>query len=52
MKEMVQHIAVVNDAAERGIKDIQEYANASDNETYRNQIIVVANDHRHKIPKF
>ena len=52
MSEIVVNMAVVNDAAERGVKDIQEYANAAMDGSCREQIILVSNAHREKIPKF
>ncbi len=47
MKAVVHNMAVTNDAAERGIKDIQEIAGG-----IRSQLIMVANDHRVRIPAF
>ncbi len=51
MKVLVQNLAVVNDIAERGIKDIQEYAEAAMDGAYRGQIILVSNSHRLKLQK-
>ncbi len=52
MKAVVHNMAVTNDAAERGIKDIQEFANCSKHGGIRSQLIMVANDHRVRIPAF
>ena len=45
-------MAVTNDAAEIGIKDIQEFANCSKQGGIRSQLIMVANDHRVRFPCF
>ena len=45
-------LAVVNDTAERGIKDVEEYANASQDGEQRGKIILVSNSHRAKLPAF
>ena len=50
--KIVNRIVVVNDAAERGIKDIQEYANAAGDSEDRGNIVLVSNSHRVKIPVF
>lgn len=52
MRQIVSDIAVVNDAAERGVKDVQEYANAAADGAERERIVLVSNSHRAKIPKF
>ncbi len=52
MKDLVSSLSVVNDAAERGVKDVQDYANASRDGNYRERIVLVSNSHRSKIPKF
>ena len=52
MSKFVQYLAVVNDAAERGVKDVQDYANAAGDGSYREQIVLVANSHRAKLPSF
>ena len=52
MKSVVKHLSVVNDAAERGIKDIQDYANAARDGAFRGNIILVSNSHRVKILEF
>ncbi len=49
MKAVVYNMAVTNDAAERGIKDIQEFGNCS---KQGGKLIMVANDHRVRIPYF
>ena len=43
---VVMNVAVVNDAAERGINDIQEYANAAQNAFCRVRIVLAFNFHR------
>ena len=49
----VSNVAVVNDAAERGVKDVQDFANAAmDGATHRGHIILVSNSHRAKLPEF
>ena len=52
MCSIVCNIPVVNDAAERGVKDVQDYANSANDGAYRGKIVVVANTHRVKIPQF
>ena len=52
MKSIVAKVEVVNDCAERCIKDIQEFANASRSEDQRRRIILVSNSHRVKIPEY
>ena len=49
---VVEKLAVVNDAAERGVKDIQDYANAARYGSSREGIVLVSNSHCIKIPKF
>ena len=52
MAMVVKNMNVVNDAAERGIKDVTEYANFARDGTYRDEIIIVSNSHRCRIPEF
>ncbi len=52
METIVHQFAVCNDSAERGIKDIQEFANLSKHGGIRAQLVMVANDHRARIPAF
>ena len=52
MCSIVCNIPVVNDAAERGVKDVQDYANSANDGAYRSKIVVVANSHMVKIPQF
>ena len=52
MQDILNNISVVNDAAERGIKDITDYANAARDGTCRERIVLVSNSHRMKIPSF
>ena len=49
---VVERLSVVNDAAERGVKDIQDYANAAKDGSSRERMVLVSNSHRIKIPKF
>ena len=49
---MVHKMAVTNDATERGIKDIQEFANCSKHAGIRRQLRIVANEHWLRIPAF
>ena len=46
MKNCVQDIKVVNDLAERCIKNIQEYADLAKDSKYQEDILLVASDHR------
>ena len=46
MKTCVSDLKVVNDVAERCIKDIQEYADAAKDSKYQDDILLVATDHR------
>jgi hypothetical protein len=46
MKECVKDLKVVNDLAERCIKDIQEYADLANDSKYREDILLVVSDHR------
>lgn len=52
MREVLTNLAVVNDAAERGVKDIQDYANIARDGTCRERMILVSNSHRMKIQSF
>ena len=49
---LVEKLAIVNNAAERGVKDIQHYANAARDGSCRERIVLVSNSHCIKIPKF
>lgn len=46
MRLFLSDLKVVNDLAERCIKDIQEYADIAKDSTYRDAILLVASDHR------
>lgn len=46
MKKCLNELKVVNDLAERCIKDIQEYADLARDSQYREDILIVATDHR------
>ena len=52
MARVMSDLAVVNDTAERGIKDVEEYANASQDGEQRGKVILVSNSHRAKLPVF
>ena len=52
MSVLINDIAVVNDAAERGAKIIQDYANTARDAEHRGQIILVSNSHRIHLPQF
>jgi hypothetical protein len=49
--DIAKDIAVVNDCAERAVKDVEEYANLTKDSAHKDNIILVANDHRAKLPK-
>ena len=46
MRSYLSDLKVVNDLAERCIKDIQEYADLAKDSVYREAILLVASDHR------
>ena len=50
MATVVRQLAVVNDAAERGVKDCTEYANVTRDGNLRGRIIAVASSHRAVAP--
>ena len=52
MKNVISTISVVNYTAERGVKDIEDFANASKDSSQRDKIILVANYHRSCLPEF
>ena len=52
MAKIIERLAVVNDTAERSVKDIEDYANAAHDGEKRGNIILVANSHRIKLPEF
>ena len=52
MAHVMTDLAVVNGTAERGIKDVEEYANASQDGEQGGKIILVSNSHRTKLPVF
>ena len=52
MHSIVKELAVVNDCAERSIKDIQDYANAARDGDYGGDIILVSASHRIKVQSF
>ena len=46
MSDMMHDLKVVNDLAERCVKDIEEYANATKDVEHRDNVLLVATDHR------
>ncbi len=52
MAAIAAKLAVVNDAAECGVKDVQDYANSARDGAYRECIVLVSNSHRIKLPTF
>ena len=52
MRETLSPLEVVNDTAERGVKDIQEYANAARDNGQTGRIILVSNSHIVKLREF
>ena len=46
MRAWLRNLKVVNDCAERCIKDITEYANVCRDSVHRDNIILVVEDHR------
>ena len=51
MKERVDKINVINDPAERVVKDIQEYVLLTNDTVYRDDIITVSRAERRKLGK-
>lgn len=47
--DMCNDIQVVNDVAERAVKDVQDFATMTRDPAHRDDIIIVANDHRCRI---
>ena len=52
MEKILSSISVVNDTAERGVKDVEDYANSSKDSEHRGRIVLVSNSHRSRIPEF
>ena len=52
MAALVRQLSVVNDAAERSIKDSQDYDNVASDGAYRENILLVSGSHRAKLPDF
>ena len=52
MRDIVTKLEVVNDIAERGVKDTQEFSNAAGDGAHRERIILVSNSHRIKLPGY
>ena len=52
IRETLSPLEVVNDTAETGVKDIQEYANAARDNGQTGHIILVSNFHKVKLREF
>ncbi len=52
MGAIMGDLAVVNDTAERCVKDIQDFANAARDGDHRGNIVLVSGSHRVKLPSF
>ena len=52
MAKIMTDIAVVNDTAKRGVKDIEEYVNSAMDGAQCGRIILVAKSHRFRLPQF
>ena len=52
MFRVMTDLAVVNDTAERGVKDIDDFGNAAHDGEERGKLILVANSHSHRLPQF
>ena len=52
MSNIFNNLSVVNDAAEIRVKDIQDYANAARDGSCREQMVLVSNMHRIRLPNF
>ena len=52
MSAVISDLAVVNDTAERSIKDVEEFANYARDGDKRGKIITIADSHRIKCPDF
>ena len=46
LQSFLSDLEVVNDAAERCIKDIQDYRNVANDSIHREEVLLVVNDHR------
>ncbi len=49
---IIHHLQVVNDGAERAIKDIQEYSDSARDGGHRGDIVLVSSSHRIKLKSF
>ena len=52
MAKVITELAVVNDTAERGVKDVEDYANIAKDSDKRQKMVLVSNSHRSKISSF
>ena len=46
MKAILSDLKVVNDLAERCIKDVQDFKDVTTDSTYRDEVLLVATDHQ------
>ena len=49
LRSFCQDLQVVNDSAERAVKDVQDFAEVTRDPAHRDDIILVANDHRGRV---
>ena len=52
MASVVLNLSVVNDTAERCVKDVQDFANTARDGEYHDRIVLVSNSHWIKMPNF
>ena len=52
MSAVISDLAVVNDTAERSIKDVEEFANYARDGDKLGKIVTIADSHRIKCPGF
>ena len=51
MQAFLEHMQVVNDCAERAVKDVGEFAHMTRAPGDRDNVILVASDHRGRVPQ-
>ena len=49
LRSFIRDLQVVNDAAERAVKDVAEYSEMTQDPNHRDAVILVANDHRGRV---
>ena len=52
MASVVLNLSVVNDTADRCVKDVQDFANTARDGEYHDRIVLVSNSHWIKMPNF